>query len=152
MICEKCHTPMNKNGHDRDGSQKWRCRTCGASPNSKKSMLSAEKKTEQPSLPRIPKAPPAQNESKPMGLTEEQLRSKHDIRYIVETKCKELKKGAYLPQGEFVQFCGIRPGAGYRDILEHPNHDQYHGKAQGGTVYWGHPDSIKKLKEDGVLT
>jgi len=86
-----------------------------------------------------------------MGLTEEQLRSKHDMRYIIETKCKELKKGTYLPQGEFVQFCGINAGARYKDILEHPKHNDFHGKA-GGTVYWGHPDSIRKLKDEGVLT
>lgn len=140
---------MNKNGHDRDGSQKWRCPKCGASPNSKKHMPTEK---EQQPLPQAPTVQSPKNGSKPMGLTEDQLRSKHDIRYIVVSKCKDLKKGVYLTQGEFIQFCGIRPGAGYRDILEHPNHDQYHGKAQGGTIYWGHPDSISKLKDDGVLT
>ena len=131
MNCPKCGGPMMKNGHTKEGKQKWFCRSCKFYP-------------ENPA--------PEQPEKHPsVGLSEEQLRAKHDIRFIIATKLKELSPGVFLSRSEFVQFCGIRSGQGYSDVIEHPNFDAYHGKA-GGVVYFSHPESIKKLKSEGVLT
>ena len=124
---------MSKNGHDRDGAQKWVCRHCKYYPTG---------------------ASPVQGEpvhEKAVGLTEAQLRSMYDIRFIVATKCKELKAGVFLSRAEFVQFCGIRPGQGYTDVINHPDYDAFRGKV-AGQVYYSHPDSIRKLKSEGVLT
>ena len=129
MNCPKCDKPMNKNGHEKDGTQKWSCRYCHHYPTSNTATT-----------------PESQN----IGISESQLRAKHDLRFIVESKCFELKKGVYMTQAEFVQFCKINPGAGYRGVMDHPEYDKFHGKA-GGTIYWSHPDSIKKLKDEGVL-
>lgn len=137
MNCPKCGNPMNKNGTGRNGKQKYICRKC---------HHNAEVPKEDAPLLQIEPEP-----SKSLGLSEEQLRAKHDVRFIVASKLKELKQGTYLTRSEFIQFCGIRPGQGYNDVLEHPNYDSYHGKA-GGVVYFSHPDSIRKLKSEGVLT
>jgi hypothetical protein len=129
---------MQKNGTTPRGKQKYKCPSCGYNIE-----VAKEYTTE---LLQIEPEP-----SKSLGLSEEQLRAKHDIRFIVASKLKELKPGTYLTRSEFIQFCGIRPGQGYSDVLEHPNYDSYHGKA-GGVIYFSHPDSIKKLKSEGVLT
>jgi len=132
MNCPKCGNAMVKNGLSRTKKQKYVCRQCGCNHESDKEQQSevhVEKQT---------------------GITEAQLRAKHDNHYIIDKKCKELKPGTFLTNGEFIQFCSIRPGSGYRGIIEHPDYDKYHGRA-GSIIYWSHPDSIKKLKDEGVL-
>ena len=136
MNCPKCGTLAGKNGKTADGKQKYRCRAC------KHNFERREEKLIELSPEPVEQA---------IGLTEAQLRAKYDIRFIVATKCKELKQGVYLTRAEFVKFCGIRPGQGYTDVINHPDYDVYRGKA-GGDVFYSHPDSIKKLKSDGVLT
>ena len=131
MNCPKCGKPMNKNGHEPDGTQKWMCRHCKFYPTAVEPI---QEPTEQA-----------------VGLTEAQLRAKYDIRFIVATKCKELKQGVYLTRAEFIKFCGIRPGQGYTDVINHPDYDAFRGKV-AGQVYYSHPDSIRKLKSEGVLT
>lgn len=138
MNCKKCGKPMIKNGHYPDGTQKWYCRSCHSHFNKKVEMPPAIQQDET-------------NPDKQMGLTEEQLRLKFDNRYIIQQRCKNLKPGVFLSNSEFIQFCGIRAGTGYRDIIEHPDFERYRGKA-GGTFYWSHPESIRKFKDEGILT
>ena len=87
---------------------------------------------------------------KNMGITEEQLRMKHDVKFQIQNATKKLEKGIFLSQSEFVIAAGIKAGAGYRDILDHPDFAKYTGKA-GSTAYWGHPESIKEMKLDNIL-
>lgn len=84
------------------------------------------------------------------GITEEQFRAKFDLNFIVGKKCKELQKGIYLSMSEFIKFCGITPGSGYRQVLEHPDFDSYRGRIRG-EIYWSHPESITKMKTEGIL-
>jgi len=91
-----------------------------------------------------------ETEQKIAGITEEQFRAKFDLNFIVGKKCKELQKGIYLSMGEFIKLCGITPGSGYRQVLEHPDFDNYRGKIKGN-IYWSHPDSISKMKTEGIL-
>ena len=84
------------------------------------------------------------------GITEEQFRAKFDLNFIVGKKCKELQKGIYLSMSEFIKLCGITPGSGYRQVLEHPDFDSYRGRIRG-EVYWSHPESIAKMKSEGIL-
>ena len=86
-----------------------------------------------------------------MGITEEQLRMKHDVKFQARKAAEALHKGSFITQSEFITQAGIKPSAGYRDIIEHPNFSKYRGKA-GGIVYWGHPDSIKQMKDENVLS
>lgn len=136
MECPKCSAPAIKNGTDKQGRQKFVCKNCGYNFPADKGSISVNLHNAEI--------------TKSVGLSEAQLRAKFDLRFIVESKCKELKEGNFLTLAEFIQLCGIRPGAGYRGIIDHPDYEKYHGKA-GGTSYWSHPASIKKLKDEGVL-
>lgn len=135
MKCIKCDKEMVKNGFSKSGKQKYICRKCGYNHEAPREFEEVKPET---------------HSEKQSGITEAQLRAKHDNHYIIDKKCKELKPGTFLTNGEFIQFCGIRPGSGYRGIIEHPDYDKYHGRA-GSIIYWAHPDSIKKLKDEGVL-
>lgn len=84
------------------------------------------------------------------GLTTEQLRAKFDNTFIVRNTAEKLEKDIFLSEAEFVQMCNFSNNAGYRNAIDHPQFEKYHGKA-GGIRYWSHPDSIKQLKEEAVL-
>lgn len=86
-----------------------------------------------------------------MGISEKELRLRYDNRFIVSQKVKELEPDKFLTTAEFVQICKLKTNAGYKQVLDHSDFDHYRGKA-GGVTYWGHPSSVAKLKEDGVLT
>ena len=136
MNCPKCGKTANKNGSTKSGKQKYICRHCNHNFERPKGdeLIEIAEPTEQA-----------------IGLTEAQLRAKYDVRFIVATKCKELKPGVYLTKSEFINFCGISPGQGYTDVISHPDYDAFRGKVSG-QVYYSHPDSIRKLKSEGVLT
>ena len=138
MNCPRCNTIAGKNGTTPGGHQKYRCRKCKHNFEVKDGELPE------------PRKPAEISSGTTAGISEAQLRAKHDLRFIVESKCTELKKGIFMTQAEFVQVCRINPGAGYRGVIEHPEYEKYHGRA-GSIIYWSHPDSIKKLKDEGVL-
>jgi len=135
MICKRCEGHMVKNGtYMKNGErrQKYKCSKCGYET---KNIEETEIKE------------PAE---KIAGITEEQFRAKFDLNFIVGKKCKELQKGIYLSMSEFIKLCGITPGSGYRQVLEHPDFDSYRGRIRG-EIYWSHPESITKMKTEGIL-
>jgi len=85
------------------------------------------------------------------GITEDQLRKKHDISYIVQVNLKKLPEGSFYTEAEFIQKCSLRGQSGYRPILDHPDISAYKGRASG-TIYYGHPKGIEKMKSEGVLS
>lgn len=119
-----------KNG---ERKQKYKCSKCGYETKLGDTVEVAEKPAE-----------------KIAGITEEQFRAKFDLNFIVGKKCKELQKGIYLSMSEFIKLCGITPGSGYRQVLEHPDFDSYRGRIRG-EIYWSHPESISKMKTEGIL-
>ena len=138
MICKRCESQMVKNGtYMKNGErrQKYKCSKCGY-----ETKLGEE----------ITKAETKEQEQKIAGITEEQFRAKFDLNFIVSKKCKELQKGIYLSMSEFIKLCGITPGSGYRQVLEHPDFDNYRGRIRGD-IYWSHPESISKMKTEGIL-
>lgn len=135
MICKRCEGRMVKNGtYMKNGErrQKYKCSKCGYET---KNIEETEIK---------------EPEQKIAGITEEQFRAKFDLNFIVGKKCKELQKGIYLSMSEFIKLCGITPGSGYRQVLEHPDFDSYRGRIRG-EIYWSHPESITKMKTEGIL-
>ena len=84
-------------------------------------------------------------------LTEDDIRKRHDIVFIVRDKAAQVPKGEFYTESDFIRFAGIRVQPGYRQALDHPDFAMYRGKA-GGTTYWGHPDSIQKLKDEYILS
>lgn len=135
MICNKCNGEMSRNGYRLKAGMKtqvYKCKKCGheqigeSAPEEKK------------------------DEFKPVGLNEEQFRAKFDLRFIVEAKCRTLQKGIFLSMSEFVKFCGITPSSGYRDVMLHSDFDAFRGKVRG-EIYWSAPESISKLRSEGIL-
>lgn len=84
-------------------------------------------------------------------LTEDELRRKYDVFYIVKQAADKLRFGVYVPEAEFARQAGLRGQQGSRMALDNPELNKYHGKA-GGTVYWSHPDSISKMKKEAILS
>lgn len=87
-----------------------------------------------------------------VGLTEQELREKYDIAYIITNQAAQLQKGIYLSESEFIVRCKIRAGWGYKHIMEHPDFKKYKGRARDGVIYWSHPDSIAEKKEMTLFT
>lgn len=85
-----------------------------------------------------------------LSLSEEDLRRKHDTVFKVSEMADEIPRGQFLPEPDFV--ASLRLKGSYRAILERQQFERYRGKADGGLIYWGHPDSIQKLKNDRVLS
>ena len=136
MICKRCEGQMVKNGtflKKGERKQKYKCSKCGYETRLGDTVEVAEKPAE-----------------KIAGITEEQFRAKFVLNFIVGKKCKELQKGIYLSMSEFIKLCGITPGSGYRQVLEHPDFDSYRGRIRGD-IYWSHPESISKMKTEGIL-
>ncbi len=135
MICKRCEGRMVKNGtYMKNGErrQKYKCSKCGYETKQGETIETIV------------------SEQKIAGITEEQFRAKFDLNFIVGKKCKELQKGIYLSMSEFIKLCGITPGSGYRQVLEHPDFDSYRGRIRG-EIYWSHPESITKMKTEGIL-
>lgn len=135
-MCPRCGNSMYKNGTRRQGHiriQKYHCNSCGHYREEKKDKESFAFKPLQ------------------MGITTEQLRAKHDANYIIMQATKKLEKDVFLTESEFIKISGIRMGSGYRQALDNPDLGKYKGRVQG-VIYYSHPDSINKMKEEGILT
>ena len=135
MDCKRCGGLMNKNGtflKNGERRQKYKCSKCGYETKQGEIIENIV------------------SEQKIAGITEEQFRAKFDLNFIVSKKCKELQKGIYLSMSEFIKLCGITPGSGYRQVLEHPDFDNFRGRIRGD-IYWSHPESISKMKTEGIL-
>ena len=85
-----------------------------------------------------------------VGISESELRQKHDLKFIIQQTADQTPKGSFIPEADFIKQSNIRNQQGFRQDIEDLQFRQYRGKA-GGIVYWGHPDSIAKMKEEGIL-
>jgi transposase-like protein len=84
-------------------------------------------------------------------MTEEELRSKYDNKFILRNAVKKLENSIYVPETEFISKCGIKTSSGYRMTIDSDEFQIYRGVAPGGVVYWSHPESISKMKNEGIL-
>ena len=84
-----------------------------------------------------------------IGISENELREKYDIKMIVTKAASSLIRGVYIQDAEFIKQMNIRQ-PGYRQILDNADYAKYKGRA-GGITYWSHPESILKMKNEGVL-
>lgn len=85
------------------------------------------------------------------GLSESEIRAKHDTKFILSQVVKKLERGLYITDADFIKQCDIKSHVGYRQMLDDPDFKKYKGKA-GGIIYWSHPESIEKMKNEGILT
>jgi transcriptional regulator NrdR family protein len=84
-------------------------------------------------------------------MTEEELRSKYDNKFILRNAVAKLEKGVYTPENEFITNCKIKVSSGYRMAVDSEEFLGFRGVAPGGVVYWSHPESISKMKNEGIL-
>ena len=68
---------------------------------------------------------------------------------IVTKAAGSLIRGVYIQEAEFIKQMNIRQ-PGYRQVLDSADYAKYKGRA-GGVTYWSHPESILKMKNEGVL-
>jgi len=87
----------------------------------------------------------------PGRLSEDDLRRKYDTVFILRQKAAELEVGSFYTESDFIRQSGIRVGPGYRQALDHPDFAKYKGRG-GNTTYWGHPESIAKMKHEMILS
>ena len=101
-------------------------------------------KEESPKLPdeKSPKLPDD-------AITEDQLREMYNIRSIVFKELDALPMGGFYRDSSFVRK--FQGKTGFRGVLESPEAQRYRGKGSGGVVFWGHPDSVQKMKNEGTL-
>lgn len=88
--------------------------------------------------------------AKSYGLSESELRQKHDVRFIIKQAAEKLEKGIFIMDADFVKQCNMRSQTGYRQFIEASEFSKYKGRA-GGVIYWSHPESISKMKSEGIL-
>lgn len=88
---------------------------------------------------------------KPMtGISENELRQKHDMFFIIFTHVKQIPIGKYIEESQLLKELGLYGKARYRDAISRSELKDYKGKVDG-TVYYGSVESISKLKSEGVL-
>lgn len=83
------------------------------------------------------------------AISEDQLREMFNIRSIVFKELNALPAGCFYRDSTFVRK--FQGKTGFRGVLESPEAQAFKGRGSGGVVFWGHPDSIRKMKNEGTL-
>ena len=143
--CPHCGSQkIAKNGSTREGKQNYRCSSC------KKYFIEGV-------LPRkfnraIKR--PITKSNKNMGITEDQLRQKHDVVYILSqvfAKIEAEEETVFYEKSDIIKRANLSPGyPGISTVLESEDFKKYSGRA-GSVVYWGKAEAITKLKEEGIM-
>lgn len=82
-----------------------------------------------------------------LGLTEKELRARHDKTFIIMQALKTLKKDEFIEDRDMRdKVCKISTSH-WRQHSEKGIFDQYKMKLDG-KIYWGVPSEIAKLKEE----
>ena len=127
MECPKCSSKVTKNGTDL-GRQKYRCTACKHSFVDHSSSIVKHK----------------------VGMSLDEFKERFDVDYIVQKTLDKLEANMIYEENEVKKLTGLRPGfPGLTDTLKAAK--EYQGRA-GGSVYFSHPDTIKRLKDDAKMT
>jgi hypothetical protein len=99
--------------------------------------------------------PEEENKSAPVlrasnTLTEDQLREKHDMFFMIFSFVKGLPSGRFIDEPSMLRQLSLLGKPRYREALSRPELKEYKGRVDG-VVYYGSTSSIKKLKSEGVL-
>ena len=84
-------------------------------------------------------------------ITEDQIRQRHDMFYKLKKALESINAGEFIEEQKVLKQLGMWGKPGYRSAVEANEIKAYRGKADG-TVYYGHPERIQALKEEGVLS
>ena len=80
------------------------------------------------------------------GITESEIRAKHDNMFKLRSAIKALRKGFYVPDQQLRATAKIAINF-WRTVADNPEFEKFRIKL-GDQVYWGVPDGIRKLRED----
>ena len=84
------------------------------------------------------------------SVSEEDIRKKHDPYYQIERAAEGISEGIFYTEADFRSSVVKINTSVFRRPADNEMFAKYKGRA-GSVVYWGHPERIKKLKEEGVL-
>lgn len=84
-----------------------------------------------------------------LTLSEKDLREKHDMYYIISKFVNDIPEGQYIEETAMLRHLSLFGKPRYREALTRVDKDNK-GKVDG-TVYYGALNSIRKLKQEGVL-
>ena len=130
MTCPKCGSDAYRNGTDRDGMQKYRCKSCTFNFRSNTVVKTV-------------------STSAKVGMSLNEFREKFDVDFIVDKTLAKLDPNIIYEKNDICKMTGLRPGyPGLSQTIE--NQKLYFGKV-GSTMYFSHPDTIKKLKNEAKL-
>lgn len=86
-----------------------------------------------------------------IGISLDEFRKKNDVKYIITTVLKGLSPDMMYEKADIYRIAGLRPGfPGVQTILESKEVADYTGKVNS-SVWFGHPKTIKELKNQGIL-
>ena len=138
MNCPNCNSEKAyKNGKEPgSGKQKYKCGDCG------KSFYDSYEKG-----PIITKSKPVVGISTPLTIGD--IRKLHDVDTRVLEALGKLKKNEFISKDDLIKRIGLRPGYP-RLSATIDSYKEYYGKADS-KIYWGHPDEIALLKDEGTL-
>lgn len=83
-------------------------------------------------------------------LSEDELRKKHDMFFMILTFVKDMPGGMYIDEPSMLRQLSLYGKPRYREALSRPELKDHKGKVDG-VIYYGSVNSIKKLKSEGVL-
>ena len=87
---------------------------------------------------------------KQQGLTEEELLLKVSPEHQILHAAQSIPPGRFIPEREFVR--GLHLAGGYKHIVEKEKFAPYRGRAAGNEYYWACEESMKKMKDEAILT
>lgn len=83
-------------------------------------------------------------------LSEEQIREKHDMFFRILHYVKSIPEGQFTDETSMLRQLELIGKPRYKEAISRPELKEYKGKVDG-VVYYGHANSIKKLKSEGIL-
>ena len=141
--CTACgSTDIARWGKTKYGKQKYRCNSCGKQGSGNTTFtVEGEPETKN------------NNMENQIGISISEFRDKHDLNHIVTKVLKTLDKQHLFEKADIAKLCNLNPTyPGLRSTLEETKtFEGYRGKV-AGRFYFGHPEVIEQLKNEGQLT
>jgi len=84
-------------------------------------------------------------------MTLDQFRDKHDVAHIVKKVLESLDPELIYEKNDIYQMAKLGASCpGLKDAIE--SNEKYYGKVAGGKLYFSHPDTIARLKDQVKMT
>ncbi len=88
--------------------------------------------------------------TKPKGLTEEELLLKVSPEHKILHAAQSIPPGRFVLEQDFIKSLHLH--GGYKRIVDQPQFLPYRGRASGSDYYWACEESMKKMRNEGILS